>query len=235
MTPDRPAADLPARYQAFSDVAPQVTSLLGDDGTIGLYPLVDSVIDEVTAASPPFACRAGCVRCCVTTAPLVTTVEWQAILRHLSSLEPGVRQAIRATADLLRPLREPLRQARDRLVQGHPLPADFGFQCPFLVGGTCAIYPVRPLICRTYGYMIRKQVQPDGTTHLLPLLSDLAQMHIHATWPSPDWPLPLHNPYDEQLQRLNAAAGGDHAFLPQWLWDLPDSEPAIAPGANDNG
>lgn len=70
-------------------------------------------------------CKPGCDACCrqdLTVFP----VEAERIAQHVATLEPDVRK--RAW-----------------------IRAERGEHCAFLLDGLCAIYPVRPTICRTHG------------------------------------------------------------------------------------
>jgi hypothetical protein len=93
---------------------------------------VDAFWERALAVQPAaFRCAAGCVSCC-TQRLSVFAVEAEAIRAHLAgpAFDPVVRDRLRAEAA------EPGR-------------------CAFLTDGRCAIYPARPVICRTHGLPIR--------------------------------------------------------------------------------
>ena len=43
--------------------------------------------------------------------------------------------------------------------------------CPFLFDGRCSIYPVRPLVCRSYGRMMRTE---DDSLYCQPILDKIS-------------------------------------------------------------
>ncbi len=108
---------------------------------------VDAFFARVRAAHPErFACRAGCSDCCRHSLS-VTAVEAQAIREGLAALSPEERAAL---------------AARAAEVGTRPGP------CPALAAdGTCGIYDVRPIVCRTHGLPMR--LPGDAR---LPILSD---------------------------------------------------------------
>lgn len=96
---------------------------------------VDAHFAAAQARTPDaFACRAGCDSCCHQRFG-VFALEAEPIrhaLTHLARENPDLRARVRAQAD-------------DPAHQHH---------CALLVGGTCAIYDQRPLICRSHGLPI---------------------------------------------------------------------------------
>lgn len=102
---------------------------------------VDDHFAAAHARSPAsFACRAGCDRCCHQRLS-VFAVEADALRRGLARLareDPELRAQVRA--------------------QVHA-PEHAG-RCVFLVGGVCAIYDERPLICRSHGLPVLEPGPP---------------------------------------------------------------------------
>jgi Fe-S-cluster containining protein len=103
----------------------------------------DSLIERFEADNPlpyPIACRPGCDFCCHNQIE-VTPLEALAIGSHIQAL-PAEEQAVlqdRIKASLAsRAGKTKVKIARSRRE----------FPCPFLSQGLCAIYPVRPLLCR---------------------------------------------------------------------------------------
>jgi len=88
--------------------------------------------DAAVARSPDqIRCAPGCEQCCHVRLS-VFAVEAEAIehaLRSLAESSPELRTVVRQQAD-------------DPRSAGH---------CPMLVGGRCAIYDARPIICRSHG------------------------------------------------------------------------------------
>ena len=94
------------------------------------------LLDEVAAAMAPLLarhratmqCGPRCAECCQALSLLA--IEARVITVAYQALPPETRAAIRSRA------------------------RETGAQCPFLLDGLCAIYPARPLICRTHGLAI---------------------------------------------------------------------------------
>jgi hypothetical protein len=111
-----------------------------------LFAKVDAFFGRAAAQHPGpegITCHAGCSDCCRRRFS-VTAIEAEVIAGALASLPTGTREAMTARAG----------QAED--------------VCPALEpGGGCAIYEVRPLVCRSHGLPIR--FAPDGR-RALPLV-----------------------------------------------------------------
>jgi Fe-S-cluster containining protein len=97
------------------------------------------VSDMIEEAGGDWLCRRGCDGCCRSLAalPSATAEEWAQIDTFLSQMSPSEQSEIVERAN----------EALQRT--GAP-----GHTCPFLhlQAGTCRIYPVRPIACRTYGF-----------------------------------------------------------------------------------
>lgn len=93
----------------------------------------DAFFARVRARHPgELACKAGCDSCCAPHLE-VTALEARAIRRHLASMPGPQREALASRA-----------------------PAGRDDACVALdAEGRCAIYPARPLVCRTHGVPIR--------------------------------------------------------------------------------
>jgi uncharacterized protein len=97
---------------------------------------VDDFWDRAMHTQPTgFRCADGCDDCCGQRLT-VFAVEANAIGEHLTTLDPALRARLSGTA-----------QSGDR--------------CAFLLEGRCAIYPARPIICRTHGLPIRLEGRLD--------------------------------------------------------------------------
>lgn len=92
---------------------------------------VQQRVAEVESGHAQWPCRKGCDDCCRSLAaqPRVTQAEWELIA---AALTPEKRLAIRGSS---------------------------GSVCPLLdqESGSCSIYAVRPLACRTYGFYAERQ------------------------------------------------------------------------------
>lgn len=113
---------------------------------LATYQAVVQKVDEfwrrATDAQPSaYACRPGCASCCQPDLS-VHPVEALVIQEHL---------AHRSAPPETTPPPSPSQSPEDA--------------CAFLQGGVCAIYPVRPILCRTHGLAVRA----DGRVDACPL------------------------------------------------------------------
>lgn len=96
---------------------------------------------------PAITCHAGCADCCQRRFS-VTGIEAAVIREGLGALSPARREEL-------------ARRAEDGA----------GVACPALdPDGRCAIYAVRPVICRTHGLPIRFPAQGEGERRSLPVI-----------------------------------------------------------------
>jgi Fe-S-cluster containining protein len=142
---------------AMAIIMSHLPRLAGAEGIDAVMSQLFAFTESVTAraydilltpdtATPAPACAAGCDHCCnlqVTATPF----ELIAIHRYLQGEAPWPRETLRAR------LRDYLAV---RLSVGAPFCCNIhrdtrdALYCPFLVDGRCAIYPVRPVVCRGY-------------------------------------------------------------------------------------
>ncbi|MBC7542869.1 MAG: YkgJ family cysteine cluster protein [Candidatus Sericytochromatia bacterium] len=211
MRPIRSSEEQHRRFDSFAVMAAGCDNIGLSADQRDLYTLIDAVVTDVQAASPPFACRAGCNACCYTP-PIVTSLEWQALHRHLLTLPTETQRQIVSNAEALRPLAPQLQAKRQaRLTPDAPPLPSATLQCPMLVDGQCSVYRARPAICRVFGFFAH--TLPDGARFFG---SELALAHIQATMP-PDLVLPKIEPFAERVGALHQGTG-TQAYLPQWLW-----------------
>lgn len=224
-----------------------------------LYALADKLTSGVKEAYPESLCKAGCSGCCRYPEALFTATarEWDVILDHIEREWPAERvftfvsrfwethgrywRRLKAAEWLIEfPLPLPV----------HPRRAAIPIACPFLEDHRCAIYPVRPLYCRSFGSFTYKSFfrpEPaiygceDQAANLEPLMDRPGRPRI-----------PRFNPL---LARRHALSkGGQRHLLAIWIarrWPkkwlaaaLPGSSatpgagapgPAIEPGAASPG
>lgn len=105
-----------------------------------LFTKVDVFFERAKARhGEAIVCKAGCDDCCRRRFS-VTSIEAEVIRAHVARLSPSERRAIAARAA----------DAESSI-------------CPALgEGGRCAIYEVRPLICRSHGLPIRFDAMEGG-------------------------------------------------------------------------
>jgi Fe-S-cluster containining protein len=113
---------------------------------------VDAFFAEVARELPAptgITCHAGCDDCCRQRLS-VTRIEAEAIADRIFAMAPEGREALGAA----------VRRGADDV-------------CAALVDGRCAIYEVRPLICRTHGLPIRYvQGEDEMLRRRLPVVVD---------------------------------------------------------------
>lgn len=212
------------RFDAFGVMAAGCDNLGLTDDTKDLYTLIDAVVADVQVANPPFACRSGCNACCYSP-PMVTSLEWQTLHRHLLTLPPQIQLQIIAMAEAQRPLAATLRARRQATVRPDAPPVAQGpIQCPMLIDGKCSVYKARPMICRGYGFFFHGGNSPRFFGSLQ------AFAHIQAHMPQ-DLVLPLFDPYAQRVGALHGGKG-TQGFLAEWLWAhirngqlVPESNP----------
>jgi Fe-S-cluster containining protein len=105
-----------------------------EDRLVDLFAKVDAFFAKTAASFPGPAgvtCHAGCDDCCQRRFS-VTPLEAQAIALAVRAMPPLEREALRGA-----------------------VAASSGPACVALVGGRCAFYAVRPIVCRTHGLPIR--------------------------------------------------------------------------------
>lgn len=204
----------PHHLDTFKAQLADVRTVGQDASSRDMYGLMDQLTAYVANSVPSVACRAGCIACCSSELPGVSSLEWQVIHRHLLGLPAATQARLVAAADHLRPLAPVLQRHRQQKLSDSPnLGATPTLQCPFLLDGGCSIYAVRPLICRGYGYFGATLGEQTGFFGCL-----LASAHLKQV-AGPGLDLPLFDPYRDRLDALNAAVGpATWAYLPQWLW-----------------
>ena len=96
-------------------------------------------IEDLYELVPSFQCKPGCIECCV---------------------DFGVPSRTRVEEERIG------EYVKTHGVERHQVT---GLRCPYVTASGCAIYEVRPLICRLYGtspnYRCRLRVQPVSLLH----------------------------------------------------------------------
>ena len=93
----------------------------------------------ITEDPASFQCKKGCQRCCFVSFSIFTGEAAQ-IRDWFTSQEDSVKETL-------------LEAWQKNRVAPH---------CVFLVEGSCSVYAVRPLICRTQGLMLRTKSEEEG-------------------------------------------------------------------------
>ncbi|MDD4701595.1 MAG: YkgJ family cysteine cluster protein [Desulfovibrio sp.] len=124
----------------------------GVDLLLDAFSVVDLGVKKATERDGRVpACHAGCAQCCMQPIP-VTPLE---VLGLHSYVRHRLPQA--SLAALV---------ARLAVFQGHK--EQMALACPFLVDGTCLVYPVRPVVCRQYMVFGRACAQGEDATRTRP-------------------------------------------------------------------
>jgi Fe-S-cluster containining protein len=202
------------------------------DDVSDLYYLIEFLVFMVEEAYPAIPCKAGCSQCCIDSGlPRVTALEWKHIHNFLLNQMPEEQKnrVIAQNETMHRPqlahfLQE---QARIEAPQSQiPLP-DFGCsQCPFLLEGMCSIYPVRPAICRAYGYFTwRRGPEQESQVFACQMAANTLLESLLALGEE-TLAMPVWNRFQEKLYELNGKAMV--ATLPLWLMAHTDSQAKIS-------
>jgi len=123
-----------------------------------LYDLVDDLAAGTRDAYPESLCKVGCSACCTYPAGLFTATqkEWEVISDHIDrhwDAEQVLAFVGRFWASHGRYFQR--LRAIEWLMEFplpiHPKREAVPLSCPFLHDDRCAVYPVRPVYCRTFG------------------------------------------------------------------------------------
>lgn len=200
----------------------RVDNIGGSDDPRDLYYVLDYLAHRVQQMYPQIPCQEGCSRCCVDAGlPRTSALEWRQIHRYiLEHMEPQtqttvVMQNYAWHADQLPAFMD----EQERILQ--PVPdqprANFACtQCPFLVEHRCSIYPVRPAICRGYGYFtVRRHNPPESQVFACQMAADTLIQSLQSRGIF-QLALPVWNKFFEKLYELNRS----HviATLPLWIF-----------------
>jgi len=121
-----------------------------------------------------FACRKGCAACC-TRSVTMTTLEGEMISAYLAGQRPDLLSLLDDLPDTLPTTGPTTNQFAAACLRGEELPEEPGHwdftPCIFLYNGSCAIYPVRPFMCRSFGSRVR--CKEGGEAEIEPLLLTL--------------------------------------------------------------
>ncbi len=111
------------------------------------FAFADGMMADMRGKEPPpqpLACAAGCAYCCIGTTVEVTAPEAVRLAEALTQLDDDTVAAILIRAQHVSRLKQ-------QVAAGEAAPElPGGFVCPLLRDGRCAVYPVRPLVCRGF-------------------------------------------------------------------------------------
>jgi Fe-S-cluster containining protein len=189
-----------------------------------LYHLLDTLVDSVKATFPTVPCRDKCSACCVSYGlPRVTAIEWQPIHKYIlnnftdEQRETVIKQALEwhgpQVDELLKEQARIQEPHTKRIKEESPRPKFKCGHCPFLINNSCSIYPVRPAICRAYGFFT---IRIEGKSQLFTcnmaadeIIGMLREKGVEH------WALPVWDKFAEKIYELN----GENVVstLPVWL------------------
>ncbi|HEY9844434.1 MAG: YkgJ family cysteine cluster protein [Candidatus Sericytochromatia bacterium] len=189
-----------------------------------IFYLIDFLVYLVDQVYPFIPCPSGCSNCCVDSGlPRTSALEWEHIHRYISTQMPAetLRRVIAQNEARHRPQLEMFLREQDRIESPDtdlPLPAFGCKECPFLLEGRCSIYPVRPAICRGFGYFTwRPGKDRDSQVFACQMAADTLLDNLRVIG-APYAALPAWNPVSDKVYQLNQKLStGTMATLPLWL------------------
>ena len=97
--------------------------------------VLDIRLGNMFEKQAPFVkCKKGCAYCCKECECTLSELEYINLMLFYNTLSAETRGIINANiANLIKKKRQKF------------------YECPFLIEGSCSIYPARPIICRTFG------------------------------------------------------------------------------------
>lgn len=166
---------------------------------------------ELAVTPPGSACRRGCATCC-TQSVTVTALEGELIRDYLPAAELAAFLAGVDGRQLKRPRLTTNQYVGQFLARQPAADAASGWSlapCPFLVAAGCAIYPVRPFMCR--GFVSRVDCRAGGYAEVAPqilLRNTIIQQVIEQLSQGREWGL-----LSDVLAQLLAPAGDGGVLL----------------------
>ncbi|MFN8671918.1 MAG: YkgJ family cysteine cluster protein [Candidatus Sericytochromatia bacterium] len=217
--------------QTLENIIVSFAPLINESTNVGLsnnikdlYFLMDLLVQKVKEEYQEIPCKNKCSMCCESFGlPRTTTIEWQIIFKYLNKNYPkeNLKIVIDRTLKDHVPQLDQLMKEQARIQEPHtkriksqaPRPDFKCGYCPFLIEGSCSIYPVRPAICRAYGYF---SIRVEGQSQLFTcrpaadkMMSLLRENGVE------NWVLPVWDKFAEKVFELNKDK--PVATLPIWL------------------
>ena len=96
---------------------------------------LDRELAKMFEAQKPFIkCKEGCAYCCREGEYPLSELEYINIMFYYNELEDKIKDKINENISNL------IAKSREKM-----------YECPFLIEGSCSVYPARAIICRTFG------------------------------------------------------------------------------------
>ena len=211
---DRVSSENLDPYDAALDALAEVTSLSQ------IYDLTGYVTGLVEQEFECMQCVQGCSECC-SQLPLVTSAEWELIVdwTHDNLLVSDRKRIVERATALLSDYQSAMPSwmqlyevdldSEDSVDRVADIFDNESTTCPFLFEGRCSIYLVRPLVCRSYGRMMRTE---EDSLYCQPILEKINAALAHGV----EVELPIYGAFQETSYELNA--GLDYfSLLPVWI------------------
>ena len=97
--------------------------------------IIDSKLERMFKKQTPFLhCKKGCAYCCKEGEYPLSELEYINLMFYYNSLQYEIKDKINSNIKFL------IESNKQKV-----------YTCPFLVDEVCAVYPARPIICRTFG------------------------------------------------------------------------------------
>ena len=184
-----------------------------------LYHLLDRLSDGVSRSFRSY-CRAGCGSCCHYPIAMFTTTftEWDVVRRHIETAWTPAQRA-----DLARRYRATytgfwrfvityLQRSTVTLMVTAPLVYRAKIACPFLVDGSCSVYPARPYQCRTFGLFAVRTFGREPKVYACNVQGENLVAQLEAAGPQVQ--LPVSNAIARRIRQL---CHGPKLALPIWV------------------
>ena len=102
--------------------------------------VLDVRLNHMFEKQAPFIkCKKGCTYCCKEGEYPVSELEYINLMLYYNKLTGEIKEKINQNIEKL------IEQDRQKF-----------YECPFLVDESCAVYPARPILCRTFGLISYK-------------------------------------------------------------------------------
>ena len=193
---------------------------LGDTGDgRDLYHLLDRLSDGVSRSFRSY-CRAGCGSCCHYPIAMFKTTftEWSVVRRYIETeYTPEQRVALarryRATfTGFWRAVLTYLQGSTVTLFLTAPVVHKARLACPFLVDGSCSVYPARPYQCRTFGLFSVRTMGREPKVYACNVQGENLLTQIRASGSQVQLPVA-----DGLAKRIRRLCQGPSLSLPIWV------------------
>lgn len=219
------AHPLSAAMEAARHDLPRVENLGQSGDARDLYTVTDRLADAVKETFPQSLCAAGCSACCHYPVGLfdIDRAEWDVIRRYLEKTwSRAERRSFHARfLERFGPYRLKFRILNALMTFPLPVtskPEGLPLACPFLVNDRCTVYPVRPIVCRTFGHF---SVIRSGRSESHLYACEKQAIALNESFEGDDLQImpPSVNPIRMALVRF---LKNRTKLLPMWLWkDFP--------------